>query len=239
MSHLAIKTVGQGKPLIFFHGWGFDSHIWQSLLPDLRDYQLFLVDLPGFGQSANMSWAMFKETLLAQVPKQFGVIGWSLGGLFATRLALEAPLRVTKLLQITSSPYFVKTENWPGIEPESLDGFYQQFKLDPHATRHHFIQAQLPKDMIWPQANSTICNVSGLDEGLAILKQWDFRTHLGQLTMPVAYLFGRLDRIVSHRILEHLQTEFPGFHYHLLPKSGHMPFLSHRTAFLEWFQEVV
>ena len=253
MSRLAIQTYGSGAPLVLLHGWGFDRHIWQTILPDLlvlpQAYQIFLVDLPGFGESPMLDWSEFKAQLLDAVPEPFTIAGWSLGGLFATRLASEAPRRIKKLLQIASTPYFIRTEDWAGIALETLDFFYQDFAAAPQMTRQRFVQAQLPEGMTWDENGSFDAprHVSSLDladdcqiglfEGLMVLKNWDLRAHLAQLTMPVAYLFGRLDRIVPRKTLPVLQQAYPHFHYTLLPRAGHMPFLSHRAAFIDWIKE--
>ena len=240
MSQIAIQVYGQGAPMVLLHGWGFDSQIWQVVLTDLLTlpYQIYLVDLPGFGGSPKMGWGDFKQQLLSQLPAQFIMGGWSLGGLFATRLASEDPQRVLKLLQINSSPYFIQTEDWAGIAPEILDDFYHRFVTAPHLTRQKFVQTQLPSGESWEIPEQPAINISGLEDGLSVLKHWDLRDSLGRLTMPVAYLFGRLDRIVSHRVLDYLQERYPQFSYTLLARSGHMPFLSHRAAFIEWIREV-
>jgi len=242
MSRLAIQVFGQGTPLVLLHGWGFDSQIWQSVLPNLlaleKLYQLYLVDLPGFGGSSKMGWKDFKQQLLVHLPSQFILGGWSLGGLFATRLASEEPQRVMKLLQITSSPYFLRAEGWAGIAPDILDDFYHRFVTAPPLTRQQFVQTQLPASEKCPIDVEQTVNITGMQEGLSVLKHWDLRSSLEQLTMPVAYLFGRLDRIVSYKILDNLQECYPHFNYTLLARAGHMPFLSHRAAFIEWIQEV-
>jgi pimeloyl-[acyl-carrier protein] methyl ester esterase len=253
MSRLSIQTFGSGAPLALLHGWGFDSRIWQTILPDLlslpQAYQIFLVDLPGFGESPMLPWSEFKKQLLAAIPGVFIIAGWSLGGLFATRLSFEVPQRIKKLLQIASTPYFVRTDDWIGIAPETLDFFYQDFVSAPQMTRQQFVQAQLPPGMIWDEHSSLDSTrqvghldlsddcQSGLHEGLMILKNWDLRVHLAQLTMPVSYLFGCLDRIVPRKTLPALQQAYPHFHYTLLPHAGHMPFLSHRAAFIDWIKE--
>lgn len=248
MSQLVIQTYGSGAPLVLLHGWGFDRHIWHTILPELLSlpiaYQIFLVDLPGFGDSPMLEWSDFKTQLLAALPSQFTLAGWSLGGLFATRLASEAPHRIKKLLQIASTPYFIRSEDWVGMTPETLDLFYQQFTTAPHTTRQQFVQAQLPAGMVWDVSGLDVAGNCddmqiGLLEGLTILKNWDLRSHLAQLSMPVSYIFGRLDRIVSHKTLTVLQQEHPHFHYTLLPHAGHMPFLSHRVAFMDWLKEQV
>ena len=239
MTQLAIQILGQGRPLVLFHGWGFDSQIWDTLVPNLSEtYQIFLVDLPGFGCSPTMSWEMFKQVLLSALPREFIVLGWSLGGLFAARLASEAPERIQQLIQVTSSPYFIKEEDWPGITPHVLESFYEQFVTSPQITRQQFVQAQLPRDTTWIPDTQHKPNISGLEAGLSILKNWDLRDNLMQLKMPVAYLFGRLDRIVPYKTMASLQAICPQFHYTLLSHSGHMPFLSHRSDFMGWLKEV-
>lgn len=239
MTQLAIQMLGKGPPLVLLHGWGFDSQIWETLIPDLSEsYQIFLVDLPGFGRSPTMSWEIFKQVLLAALPRQFMVMGWSLGGLFATKLAREAPERIYQLIQVTSSPYFIQQEDWPGIAHNVLEDFYEKFVSSPQNTRQQFVQAQLPQDTAWLPETQSGLNISGLEAGLATLKYWDLRKDLMQLKMPVAYLFGRLDRIVPYRTMTSLQAICPHFHYTLLPQSGHMPFLSHRGVFMRWLKEV-
>lgn len=70
---------GRGTPLVLFHGWGFDSQIWSHLIHLLeQSYQLYLVDLPGFGLTPTQDWHAFKVNLLAQLPSIFVVAGWSM-----------------------------------------------------------------------------------------------------------------------------------------------------------------
>lgn len=243
MPELNIQNYGTGHPIVWLHGWGFDSQIWSDILPHLlalpSQYQIFLVDLPGFGSSSCMSWSTFKSTLLSQLPTQFTLLGWSLGGLFATRLASEEPQRVSHLLQVTSSPYFLQTPDWKGIAPDSLNDFYQRFISDPEATRQQFIQAQVLSNDFNRLCQRHPINLSGLKDGLQILTNWDLRSQLIQLNMPVAYLFGRLDRIVPYSVYAAMQMHYPQFHYTLFPKSGHMPFLSHKEDFLNWLEETL
>ena len=111
---LNITVHGRGKALVLLHGWGFDSQIWHSIQPELSNrYQLYLVDLPGFGLSPSVDWENFKSILLKQLPAHFAIAGWSMGGLFATRLAIEAPCRVSHLLNIASSPCFIRLRYLP------------------------------------------------------------------------------------------------------------------------------
>ncbi|HAT9096795.1 TPA: pimelyl-ACP methyl ester esterase, partial [Legionella pneumophila subsp. pneumophila] len=42
--NIHLDKYGQGMPLVLFHGWGFDSQIWQPIIPYLKPkYQIILV----------------------------------------------------------------------------------------------------------------------------------------------------------------------------------------------------
>ena len=230
--HLSIH--GQGKPLVLFHGWGFDAQIWSLLLPALTDsYQIYLVDLPGFGLTSLMDWETFKTALLQKLPPCFALAGWSMGGLLATKLAIEEPTRVTHLVNISSSPCFIREKNWPGVDPQMLRAFYHALTRDPLHTVQQFIQLQLQGQSL-PLASvvGQSASLSGLLAGLDLLLNLDLRNDLVRLTMPVCYMFGRLDAIIPRMTLKKMQELYPNFEYILFSKAAHAPFLSHPEEFI-------
>ena len=47
-----VAEIGQGKPLVFIHGWSNNWVGWTLLAEKLAPrYKLYLMDLPGFGDS--------------------------------------------------------------------------------------------------------------------------------------------------------------------------------------------
>lgn len=219
-------------PIVFFHGWGFDSHIWLHTAARLftSEFDAYFVDLPGFGHSQSMPWKTFKERLLAQLPPQFAVLGWSMGGLFATRLALELPERVTHLINLASSPYFVRSNGWPGIKCSALQQFQILVKHDPIAALNDFAQWQLKSTSIEGGEIAQQPEKDSLQAGLEVLSQWDFRQQLQALTQPVLYLFGRLDSIVPFRTMTAMQMLYPQYQYEMITDAAHALFLSHPKA---------
>ncbi len=231
---LHVIVEGEGKPLVLFHGWGFDSHIWTPLCPILNQrYRLYRVDLPGFGLSAQMPWDHFKSTLLKQLPDEFAIAGWSMGGLMATRLALEAPSRVTHVMNIASSPRFIQDENWPGITPVVFSQFYNDLVENPLDTLTRFVSMQRVHEV----SLKTTPNLDSLRAGLDVLLNWDFREHLYRLGKPVCYLFGQLDMITPRKIMTTMECIYPQFEYRIFTKAAHMPFLSHMHLFIELLDE--
>ena len=230
MSTINLTQSGHGPPLLLLHGWGFDHTIWSPILPKLTlCYTVYCVDLPGFGKTPEMPWNNFKSNLLKQLPNTITCVGWSMGGLMATRLALEHPERVSHLINITSSPCFVAGATWPGIQVTHLDAFYEDLEHAPQATCDAFIALQLPKNIPKPNIKTL---PTGLKAGLDILKYWDFRDELHHIKPPITYFFARLDAIVPAKTMAVMQKTYPQFNYHLFKKSAHAPFLSHPDEFL-------
>jgi pimeloyl-ACP methyl ester carboxylesterase len=47
------EIIGEGKPLIFLHGFSENSKVWYQMFPFIsKEYQCIRIDLPGFGKSA-------------------------------------------------------------------------------------------------------------------------------------------------------------------------------------------
>ncbi len=138
-----INKYGEGFPIVFFHGWGFDSRVWLSLIPRLAtNYQLILIDLPGFGHTPVMDWFFFKEYLLSQLPDKFALVGWSMGGSYALRLAIENPNKVNYLINVASSPRFLMDKSWPGVSMNVFKKFHQELARDPKALLKDFLELQ-------------------------------------------------------------------------------------------------
>jgi pimeloyl-[acyl-carrier protein] methyl ester esterase len=234
-----IKSHGHGFPVVFFHGWGFDSSIWTPLVPQLkRFYQLILVDLPGFGMTPMMDWCEFKEQLSNLLPKRFALVGWSMGGLYATRFASELPERVSLLFNVATSPYFLADALWPGLSTEVFMSFNNKLAHHPSETLDEFVQLQLNRATLVLPSRKTP-SIQALQSGLNILESWDLRSALAHIDIPICFLFGRLDIIVSARTMRTMQGHYPKFNYILFQQAAHIPFLSHTEEFIDKIKEYI
>lgn len=243
---LHLEIIGKGRPLIMLHGWGWHSGIWQPLVSQLAEnFQLFLIDLPGFGKSPLLS-ADYKiehisAALLDLTPPEAIWAGWSLGGMIAWYIALHNPECVTHLVTIASSPKWVSTENWPGISPATLEKFSQLLMRDHQKTLQDFLELQLrgaPKN---PELVETLQKqmvrsshiVPALSGGLQLLRELDLRADLTKIQCPGLHLFGSHDTLVPVSIIEKIQPLLPQGTCSIIPRAGHIPFLSHPDIFLQ------
>ena len=137
---------GEGQDLVLIHGWGMNGAVWQQTVDALAPYfRVHVVDLPGYGHSADShgdSLEDIAEQVLADAPESAIWVGWSLGGLVATHIALNHPQRVTKLVTVASSPKFAAERPWRGIQPEVLAAFTEQLAQDFAATIERFMASQ-------------------------------------------------------------------------------------------------
>lgn len=247
MTSLYWHTCGEGKrDLVLLHGWGLNAEVWQSIIPRLSPhYRLHLVDLPGYGRSQNfgaLTLAQMAEQILPALPPKAIVVGWSLGGLVATHLALTAPEKLAALITVASSPCFTATERWPGIKPETLQNFQQMLSNDFQRTVERFLalqtlgtetaraDARQLKEVVLSQP---MPEVSVLEGGLDILRQVDLRDALPQITLPFLRLYGALDGLVPRRIAAELDEMLPDSPSMVIEKAAHAPFISHPDSFCQ------
>ena len=128
-------TAGTGPPLVLLHGAGDNALDWRWVLPALaRTHHVYAPDLPGSPESArpaaDYSPAFF-ERFVAGFLDALGIeravmVGNSLGGLVALRLALSEPARIGALVLVDAAglgravnPVFTSV-NVPGLAEAAI-----------------------------------------------------------------------------------------------------------------------
>lgn len=247
MNDIWWQTTGQGScHLVLLHGWGLNAEVWDCIVPQLSaHFTLHLVDLPGFGRSRGfgaMSLEQMAEKVLEYAPESAIWVGWSLGGLVASRVALSAPARVEALVTVASSPCFTARDSWPGIKSDVLSGFQRQLNEDFRKTVERFLALQTLGSTSARQDARRLKNAvlavnmppeTVLNGGLEILKTTDLRAELAALTLPFVRIYGYLDGLVPRRIVSLLDALWPQSRSLVLPGAAHAPFISHPQAFCE------
>ncbi len=243
---------GLGEPLILLHGWGMNGAVWAPLVPWLHScgLRVGVVTLPGYGGTEASSWddnlALLAQDLWGQIPSGgCHLLGWSLGGLIATEMALQAPDRTRSLCTIASSPCFVEQPEWPGISAPVLARFGQQLQQDLKKTISDFLALQglgsvsaradirALKQAIFalPLAEATT-----LQAGLQLLQSTDQRQQLMQLQGRWLRIYGANDALVPKAALAQVDDYWKASCAQagsrqtqslVIPGAGHAPFISH------------
>lgn len=117
LAHISIIAVGNGNPIVLIPGLGSPRTVWGPLVPRLaRTHRLILVQVNGFGASepgANLGPGVL-DGIVADLHdflecQRFGavpVIGHSMGGLAALKLANAHPQDVKRLMIVDALPFF-------------------------------------------------------------------------------------------------------------------------------------
>ncbi len=132
-SNLRCITAGQGEPVVFLHGvGGFKELWWETMRVMQAQFRMFAFDWPGHGSPPLPTDTPILETLAQQTIeacdelglRQIALVGHSLGGNVAARVALTRPDLVTRLALIDAA---VLDTHLP---------FYGKLYVDPRWSRY-------------------------------------------------------------------------------------------------------
>ena len=243
---LHVEIEGSGADLVLLHGWGLNVRIWDGLVEMLAGaYRLHRIDLPGHGQS---EWSPecrtlddFTRAVAPHVPRNARVLGWSLGGMVALRLAILAAERISRLVLVSTTPRFVTGPDWtPAMTPQVLANFASRLRDDYRGTVQEFLALQVRGDerelasLRELRQRLTAGGLPGsqaLEIGLEILGTTDLRTALAHLSTPTLIVTGEHDRVTPPGASRFLAEQIQGAALYVVRRAGHAPFISHKEEF--------
>ena len=211
-----IATVSAAKnpcselPIVLIHGWGNSSSTWESIAAELNQHHdLIFIDLPGIGRNADVvidTLSDLIKQLSALLPPQCYLVGWSLGGMLATRLALEFPHQVVKLITLATNPSFVVRDNWqPAMSRLTFEQFFHGFKQAPPQALKRFYSLQILGDKqrsrILPllQQQKLPLHSQQFETWktlLALLKEIDNSSNITSISQQCLHILGEKDALI-------------------------------------------
>ncbi|HVU78649.1 MAG TPA: alpha/beta fold hydrolase [Gaiellaceae bacterium] len=205
-------TGGEGRPLLLLHGFGGAAWNFAELAPRLAGRRLIVPDLPGHGASAPLpaaSLAGFADCLVPLLDEPVDVVGHSLGGVVALRLAERHPELVRRL--VLAAPAGISSSSRGG---ELFLGLAGVLKPARHAGRRADRIARserlkrlvfgglevsnpalLSERMVHGFLLGPTIHTDALDAGLALARD-DPRVDLERVRAPALVLLGGRDRLV-------------------------------------------
>lgn len=125
---LKVEVVGQGRPVVMIPGLNSAASTWTETCAALQPaVQCHIVQLPGFAGAPAVKTDAFldgmRDRLLAYLDdrklERPVVMGHSLGGVLALKMAAEKPGRIERLVIVDSLPFFAGLR---GMSPEAAKG---------------------------------------------------------------------------------------------------------------------
>jgi pimeloyl-[acyl-carrier protein] methyl ester esterase len=234
-----IESTGHGPSIALVHGWAMHGGLFAPLVERLRDrFTLHLVDLPGHGHARDSTTPLDPHALSgALVDAVPGAVwlGWSLGGQFALRAALDHPDRVRGLVMLASSPRFVTGDDWPhGVKPTLFRDFGDALSKDFRGTLDGFLALEALGSASAQEELRALRRQAfergepapqALLRGLELLDAFDARDELPRLRVPSLWIAGRRDRLVPAGAMPTAAALAPQATSLVIRDAGHAPFL--------------
>ncbi len=249
-------TAGSGPPLLLLHGVGTSASEWSWVMPTLADkHRVYAIDLPGFDGSVKppdyspaFSARFLGIFLDALGTKRTAVVGNSLGGLIALRLALLDPARVCALVlsdsaglgravspvQATlSSPGWGElAASWAKTPLGAAERAYRRasllfarpWQIPPKWLEDQYRLAQVP--------NFGEATLASLRAHIGLAGQYEVLVDkLPGLRMPTLVVWGIEDRVFPYWQGKEAVTHLPQGSLELIPNCGHLPHVEQPETF--------
>jgi pimeloyl-ACP methyl ester carboxylesterase len=200
------------QTLVFLHGSGDSARAWDRVTPLLSDFSCIALDLPGHGAQvarpgpAQMSVADYADAVRTTLARDglAGVclVGHSLGGAVALRLALEHPALVRRLVLVGTGARL-------RVLPALLDAAKQ---APADAAERLVMTAFAPGNE--REAYAYAARLAPTAQGvlyrdLAACDAFDMMAELGRIAQPTLILVGAEDRMTPPKyarfLAEHLE----------------------------------
>jgi pimeloyl-ACP methyl ester carboxylesterase len=254
---LRIQEVGSGEPIVFAHGGLWPAVALAPLVRELAGYRSILLDRPGCGLSSPLDWR--KHELRTVATKVMGgvvdalglgrthVIGHSIGGVWALRLAQDHASRVGKIGILGASPVLAEMPR-PGFFrilaspigalitrlPQNQDRARSMLRQDGHGPS---LDAGRIPDVFFDWHVALIRNTDTMRNERAMIRDaviggggWrpglTFEpAELAAMRQPLLYVIGTADPEGTVDYAKRVVGMLPNADLHVLPDGGHMPWL--------------
>lgn len=227
--------VGEGPPLLLVHGVAMRAADLAPLFRTLsRQHTVYAPDLLGYGDSDKPRNADYSVTLQTNVVRGFldamkleqpDVMGVSMGGWIAMKLAAENPERIKRLVLVSSAGFTFKTSlNELSFSARTLPEL--RASLSMQTDRAGAIPEFILRDILRESKKKSWVVRASMRSMLTQGEVLDGK--LQRVRMPVLLVWGTADRIVPFPVAARMQRELPQARLVALDGCGHLAIIECR-----------
>ena len=257
-------SLGTGDPVVLLHGLGGYLEEWTEAQAALaEDFAVHALDLPGFGRSDPLDRpdlpGLAHHVLAALdalgIAEPVHLVGNSLGGAIAMRIAVEAPHRVATAVLADSAGFGRQVS--AGLRLLGVPGLGPALLRAPSRRRARMqLRAQFHDPALATEARVALKAEHARREGAAeafaavagnfgswrgVRRSWRRQLLRGfaQLQLPTLITWGTHDRILPATQLVAAARALPHARTHLFPETGHMPQVERTEEFTALVREFI
>jgi pimeloyl-ACP methyl ester carboxylesterase len=248
---LYFEEHGEGKAVVFIHGWSCNRHYFKKQLPTFRNrYKVLSYDLRGHGDSDRTEYGLtlaqfakdLKDLIEYRQLKDVTLIGWSMGvQIIFEYIAQYGCDNIAKTVLIDMTAKMITDDNWTYGLFENYDrkagmDYMEEMAKCWNSVADGFVPAMfregypLQEDVEWTrrQAYKNTPHVM-ISMWLAIIQK-DYRGLLPQITVPTLITYGTAKSLYcaenSKWLQEHIKgSQLAGFN------GGHIHFMEDPDKF--------
>ena len=234
-SKFPVVIGGKGDPLLLLHGFDSSFLEFRRIYPTLKEnFQIIIPDLLGFGFSPRFATKQYSPAKIVsnlveiidnlKIKKDLKIIGASMGGSTAIKLASEIPALIDKIMLFSPAGLFGQSKNIPFPLNQIGASFLGLPKVRKSLCRQAFAYPDECVGEMEEQIASIHLGCAGWRNSLAsFAKSGGFSgTHKYINTIPIKTVCGENDRILGKKELDKIrnikQLNFIG-----LQNCGHLP----------------
>jgi 2-succinyl-6-hydroxy-2,4-cyclohexadiene-1-carboxylate synthase len=252
---LYVEVDGAGPPLLLLHGFTGSARAWDAVRPLLRERaRLIVPDLIGHGRSPapddprryTLEWCVRDLVHVLDVldVEQADVLGYSMGGRVALRLAVDAPERVRTLLLESTSPgledaveraqrQHADEQLALDLEDRGIEQFVARWERQPLLALAEHVSPRVRAVQHQQRLANSQRGLANSLRGMGAGRQRPLWADLATLPMPTFLLVGERDaryRAIAERMLAALRNG----DLMVAPRAGHTVHLDQPELFVRW-----
>ena len=246
-----VEKQGSGPAVLFLHGFTGSSETWTPHLTALETFTTVRMDFLGHGRSDappdvrryGMD-ACVDDVLALQNRlgiRRCAIVGYSMGGRVALRVALQAPERLWALVLESASPGIAEpvdrrvrviqdTRLAERIRNDGVAAFADYWQALPLFASQSRLPAATRQALRAQRLQHTANGLANSLQGLGAGEQEPVLQRLRDLRLPVLLLAGRLDDKYC-RLANEMTAMLPCSRVHIVAAAGHAVHLEQPAAF--------
>jgi len=244
-----VNPTSSGLPLVCLHGAGPGASAWSNFRGNVEAfasrYRTILVDLPQYGRSDKPVITEGRQSFSARVMRELldelgieraNLLGNSMGGQIALKLAIEWPYHVHRVVAVGSSPTKTVLAPWPVEAVRQIRNYYtgtgpslekMRALIESMVVNTSLVTEELVKERFEASLDPDALRVFSSSPPV----QEDFGSDLERVQAKVLLIWGQEDRAGALEVGLYMLKHIPDCELHVFNRTGHWVQLERQDEF--------